>query len=205
MAPILPISDKGGQQLNYYEILQLTPSSLDSQQDPSQALKRAYRRALLIHHPDKKSPPSTSHPSTKPPAASSITVDQISLAYATLSSPSSRSAYDKALLTQSHASLANPTTSDSFQTGIHEVDLDDLDYDAVGEEWFRSCRCGNERGYRFRETDLEEAADFGEVMVGCQDCSLWLRVRFAVVEEDDDDDDDEDEDRGQGQRAGRSK
>lgn len=43
------------------------------------------------------------------------------------------------------------------------------------------------RGYVFGEGDLEEAADFGEVMVGCLDCSLWLRVHFAVMEEDDGD------------------
>lgn len=48
----------------------------------------------------------------------------------------------------------------------------------------------------FGEDDLEEAADYGEVMVGCLDCSLWLRVHFAVV------DGEEDGDRGGGQGEG---
>ncbi len=64
------------------------------------------------------------------------------------------------------------------------VDLDDLEYDESAESWSRSCRCGNPRGYLFGETDLEEAADYGELMVGCSDCSLWLRVHFAVVEDE---------------------
>jgi len=64
--------------------------------------------------------------------------------------------------------------------------------------WYRSCRCGNPQGYRFTETDLEEAIDLGELMVGCVDCSLWLRVLFSVVvEEDKDDDDDDDEEESQ--------
>lgn len=155
---------------SYYEILQLTPTSLDLEQDPAQALKRAYRRALLIHHPDKKQPSLSSTPS--------ITIDQISTAYAVLSSPKQRAEYDRALSESLSPSL--PT----FQTGIENVDLDDLDYDTETGEWHRSCRCGNPRGYRFGEADLEEAADYGEVMVGCLDCSLWLRVHFAVVDYD---------------------
>jgi DnaJ-class molecular chaperone len=159
---------------SYYQILQITPTSLNSQKDPAQALKRAYHRALLIHHPDKKNQASKS-----PPV---ITIDQISTAYAVLSSPQQRAEYDNLLLTQSQSlSPSLPT----FQTGIENIDLDDLDFDAKAGEWFRSCRCGNPRGYRFGEIDLEEAADYGEVMVGCADCSLWLRVHFAVVDEDD--------------------
>lgn len=68
------------------------------------------------------------------------------------------------------------------------MDLDDLDSDesaATGETtWFKPCRCGNERGFVFGEADLEEAGDLGELIVGCQDCSLWLRVCFAIVEEE---------------------
>jgi len=35
-----------------------------------------------------------------------------------------------------------------------------------------------------RETDLEEAADDGELNVGCNGCSLWLKVLFGIIEED---------------------
>lgn len=58
--------------------------------------------------------------------------------------------------------------------------------------WFKPCRCGNERGFVFGEVDLEEAGDLGELIVGCQDCSLWLRVCFAMVEEDENEKDEED-------------
>lgn len=177
MASDSPISGATAPQ-TYYEILQISPSTLDSAADPSQALKKAYHRALLIHHPDKKRKPDD-------PGAAGVTVDQISLAYASLASPSSRAAYDKALLLAARSSGPPGLHPDSrFHTGIQDADLDDLEFDAEAEEWFRACRCGNPRGYRFGEGDLEEAADFGEVMVGCADCSLWLRVRFAVVVDD---------------------
>lgn len=76
-----------------------------------------------------------------------------------------------------------------FHTGVENVDLDDLEFDEADECWYRSCRCGNDRGYLFREPDLVEVADEGELMVGCLDCSLWLRVHFAVLEDQDDDGD----------------
>ncbi|KAL2154759.1 hypothetical protein VTH82DRAFT_3435 [Thermothelomyces myriococcoides] len=219
----------------YYEILNLSPSALTSLDEAaaSSLIKRAYRRALLRHHPDKKQPSSSfsssssSAPPPPPPSpplpASSApvyTIDQISAAYATLSRPSLRQAYDRSLLVlqshRSHLSSSSPSSSTAggtelpggiasgggggladFQTGIETVDLDDLDYEEKGRgrdsetTWFRSCRCGNPRGYQFGEADLEEAADLGELMVGCADCSLWLRVCFAVLDDDEEDGKDE--------------
>jgi DnaJ-class molecular chaperone len=160
----------------YYEILHITPATLDTSSDPAQVVKKAYHRALLLHHPDKKNKPA-------PSPSSHLTIDQISTAYAILSSPSLRHDYDKALSLSNQSNLSITT----FQTGIQDIDLDDLDFDNESGQWYRSCRCGNSRGYVFGEGDLEEAADFGEVMVGCLDCSLWLRVHFAVMEEDDGD------------------
>lgn len=69
-----------------------------------------------------------------------------------------------------------------FRTGVESVDLDDLNYDENSATWSRSCRCGNEKGFMFGESDLEEASEVGELVVGCSDCSLWLRVYFAVLE-----------------------
>ncbi|KAK4193349.1 Diphthamide biosynthesis protein 4 [Podospora australis] len=165
------------QEPTHYEILSLTPSSISSlstKEETQSLIKRAYRRALLSHHPDKTGTIST----TK---GQKYTIDQISLAYATLSSPALRENYDKALLLQRQNKAQAPS---NFQTGIETTDLDDLDYDEAASEWYRSCRCGNPRGYLFGEDDLEEAADLGELMVGCADCSLWLRVHFAVVDDD---------------------
>ncbi|KAH6853841.1 CSL zinc finger-domain-containing protein [Chaetomium sp. MPI-CAGE-AT-0009] len=198
----------------YYEILNLSPTTLTSQEEaggePAAAalIKRAYRRALLNHHPDKKPSPHHHHtPSTNPPPSTpthTYTIDQISTAYATLSRPAQRQAYDTSLRLQRQSQLSTPGVGGgggggggagaaAFQTGIETVDLDDLECDegSGGDEteWYRACRCGNPRGYYFTEADLEDAADLGELMVGCADCSLWLRVCFAIVEENGGDDD----------------
>ncbi len=177
----------------YYEILSLSSTTFSETNDPSTTtalLKRAYRRALLNHHPDKKTPntTTTSPPNPQQHHQNTITIDQISTAYATLSHPPSRKAYDLSLLSQSPSRQATEAAA-NFQTGIETLDLDDLDYEEDDKDgttrWYRSCRCGNPRGYLFTEDDLEEAADLGELMVGCADCSLWLRVCFAVVDDED--------------------
>jgi curved DNA-binding protein CbpA len=199
----------------HYDILSLPPpNSPNSPTLDTQALKKAYRKALLTNHPDKSSStsssstPSSSSCTTKPSSSSSTTtqkytIDQVSLAFATLSSPVLKQAYDKSLL----LTITNPTTTSSqnqpkFQTGIETTDLDDLDYDPSQNQWYRSCRCGNPRGYLVGEQDLEDASDLGELMVGCADCSLWLRVHFAVVEEEEEDDEGQDNSPSPGVEAG---
>ncbi|KAK1250405.1 hypothetical protein MKX08_010408 [Trichoderma sp. CBMAI-0020] len=170
---------------SHYDVLGLTPTLLSSQPDPSTLIKQAYRRALLRHHPDKaassSTPSSASLPSHSRPSNSQLyTIDQITQAFTILSSPHQRSTYDAGL----RLSRANAGDSQArFQTGIENVDLDDLPFDEEGERWYRSCRCGNNHGYAFQETDLEEVEHEGVLMVGCQDCSLWLKVHFAVAEE----------------------
>ncbi|KAL1872077.1 hypothetical protein Daus18300_004446 [Diaporthe australafricana] len=179
----------------HYEVLAI-PKSLIEDSNKEQILKiikQAYHRALLRHHPDKTNSAPRTVVSTAA-AAAAPTVDQITRAYTTLSCPAERAAYDRHL-----ALTRNPTappgdgagggTGSSFQTGIETADLDDLDYteDGATTRWHRGCRCGNEQGFAFGEDDLEEAGDLGELIVGCQDCSLWLRVCFAVIEDDEDD------------------
>lgn len=189
----------------HYEILALPPSLLtttpsSSSSSHNQLLKRAYRRALLNHHPDKTNIPTPTTSTQRP----TYTIDQITLAYTTLSTPSLRAAYDRDLvLTNTNPFSSSPTKPnlsssssqqqdrDNQKTGLETVDLDDLSYDdeSRGGEWFRACRCGNARGFRVGEEDLDEAlgevpggGGMGEVVVGCVDCSLWLRVLFAVAE-----------------------
>jgi DnaJ-class molecular chaperone len=189
----------------YYEILNLSQATLSTQDEATAAalVKRAYRRALLNHHPDKTKHQHKQQQQRNINASTPLfTVDQISAAYATLSRAAQRKAYDRTLQIQraqaqqqqGSASSAGGATPSDFQTGIENVDLDDLASDDGGEglnggmtAWYRSCRCGNPRGYHFTEADLEDAADLGELMVGCADCSLWLRVHFAVVDDDDGD------------------
>ena len=51
-------------------------------------------------------------------------------------------------------------------------------------QWTRACRCGAEAGFRILESELEDAEGRGEkeVLVGCEGCSLWVRVGFDVEE-----------------------
>ncbi|GAO13824.1 uncharacterized protein UV8b_03948 [Ustilaginoidea virens] len=176
----------------HYEILGLTPSALDDpRQDPSSAsslIKKAYRRALLRHHPDKSTAVTASSspaPLADPRRRGLYTVDQITAAFTVLSSPAQRAKYDALLRQAPGLGGAGPATlAPRFQTGVDNVDLDSLAFDQGQGHWHRSCRCGNERGYVFDEEDLTAAEEDGELLVACQDCSLWLRVHFAVVDED---------------------
>ncbi|PKS06662.1 hypothetical protein jhhlp_007412 [Lomentospora prolificans] len=164
----------------HYAILSISPSLLTTAPNPSSLLKQAYHRALLHNHPDKDK--------SRQQSAPLYTIDQISTAYRTLSDPAARSAYDASLRLSNNPSIgggigAGENQDATFRTGVESVDLDDLSYDEGTATWSRSCRCGNEQGFALKEVDLEEAAEAGELVVGCSDCSLWLRVHFAVLEE----------------------
>ncbi|KAI1454388.1 hypothetical protein F4805DRAFT_324963 [Annulohypoxylon moriforme] len=202
MAP--PISNTSAEP-TLYDILALTPKHLEGQAGAAQQqkiVKQAYHRALLKHHPDKSangpsspssSTPTPNSPNSKPsPKAHSkqssgsrgqpritYTVDQIQQAYAVLSSATKRREYDRVL----RASPSQRQTQ-SFQTGVETVDLDDVSFDERTGVYFRSCRCGNARGYAFTEENLEEFEEDGVLMVECLDCSLWVRVLFAAAEDE---------------------
>ncbi|KAM5351634.1 hypothetical protein ACJ41O_004357 [Fusarium nematophilum] len=177
MASSQPVTDLSGT-ATHYQVLNLTPTLLETQHDPTPLIKRAYHRALLRNHPDKAA--ASSSMATSPV----FTVDQITAALNVLSSPVSRAAYDAAL--RVHRPGGDAARDAAFQTGVENVDLDDLAFDEKDESWYRPCRCGNDRSYVFCEADLEEVGDEGELVVACLDCSLWLRVHFAVVDVEDD-------------------
>ncbi|KAF2108943.1 hypothetical protein BDV96DRAFT_503305 [Lophiotrema nucula] len=54
------------------------------------------------------------------------------------------------------------------------------------QEWRRDCRCGHSSGFKITESSLLQAEKRGEkeVLVGCEGCSLWVRVSFDVELED---------------------
>lgn len=187
----------------YYHILNL-PSPLSTQEQhqsrlSKQDLKLAYHRALLRYHPDKSSASSTRTKSTKPSVVSNgederrrvYTIDEITTAYKTLSDPKARAEYDRELRLSRHnqadgGGRENGEEEDIFHTGLETVDLEDLGYVDSGEDgyWYRSCRCGDQKGFFVTEEDLEREVEAGEILVGCKGCSLWLGVLFAVVEDD---------------------
>lgn len=173
----------------HYEVLNLPRTAYASSSLSPQYLKAAYRRALLQHHPDKIPPPIRAKcPQTGPETTETkpgFTIDEITEAYAILSVPKLRSAYDRELKIQSHSKKdVRQEGNDDFRTGCETVDLDDLVCDENGEIWFKRCRCGDRQSFLIREADLEEASDVGELLVGCRGCSLWLRVLFGVYKDD---------------------
>ncbi|KAL2841277.1 CSL zinc finger-domain-containing protein [Aspergillus pseudoustus] len=196
---------------DYYEILSLSfPSTSLSKQQ----LKVAYHKALLKNHPDKASSaiardltsppastttlPSYNNPSTTTSSSSPphkpVTVDQITIAYKTLSDPALRAEYDRSLRLDRTRVAEREKTGTVFHTGLEVVDLEDLACDdgsgADGEAvWYRGCRCGDERGFLVSETDLEREAEHGEVVVGCRGCSLYMKVLFAVQDDDEEEED----------------
>lgn len=188
----------------YYEILALPPSLRAEACLSAQTLRTAYRRALLRNHPDKATPRTSHTVESKAPSAAAgcYSIDQITTAFAVLSDPKARRAYDEGLKKRLGVGMGGGRREE-WRTGLETVDLDELDGgDVEGDEdgygdgaegegeavWWRACRCGDERGFVVRESDLEDAAGKGvesEVCVGCRGCSLWLRVLFAIVEEGD--------------------
>lgn len=159
----------------YYEVLGLPEALRGDPNLSAHTIRNAYRRALLQNHPDK----ATQHDVK----GATFSIDQISEAFSILSDRKARAGYDKGQKQKVAEHERGVKGREVFRTGIETVDLDDLETDEAQGVWYRSCRCGDERGFLIRESDLEEAAEDGEISVGCRGCSLWLKVLFGVVEE----------------------
>ena len=179
---------------SHYEVLNLPSLSSSPALTPS-ALKAAYRRALLLHHPDKKATIPSSERAKHAllvyttTAAPRYTIDQITLAYNTLSNPKLRAEYDRSLRLQASQSLSSEPRGNSGSVtdvwaGLESIDLEDMQCDETQAEtiWWRGCRCGNDRGFVVREEDLEAVVQEigsekrgggnGEIVVGCLGCSV---------------------------------
>lgn len=175
---------------DYYQTLGLgahDPSS-SSARPKSAELRRAYRNALLKAHPDKQSAGSAGEQAVR-----GYTVDDVKEAYRILDDPHSRAKYDNWVLRNPHVLQSTgercggeaQTLSADFILGLDVLDLSDFEeQDGEEGEWTRACRCGDVKGFRILEVDLEDAEQRGEkeVLVGCGGCSLWVRVGFDVEE-----------------------
>jgi diphthamide biosynthesis protein 4 len=161
---------------DHYKILGLPSPCVENDLTPHD-IKLAYRRALLYYHPDKSR---VQFLEKAKPAAPGYTVDQIADAYKTLIDPKRRSEYDRSVRL---GSLSTGLISERSRPGLETMDLDDLAFDEEHNTWYHSCRCGNGKGFRVGEEELEKDAEHGEVITGCRGCSLWLRVTFAMVED----------------------
>lgn len=167
-------------QPTHYQVLQL-PQSCNAFNDDE--LRTAYRRALLLHHPDKKYPfASTTPNSIAQTPRHGYSVDQITEAYKILSSPADRVDYDRKL--QKTTSMLNPGLQINHHPGVETYDLEDLLYNEQTDTWSRTCRCGDARAYTLTGFDLEKVAEYGEVYAGCKGCSLSIRVLFDAAAND---------------------
>lgn len=192
---------------NYYHILGLNthnPASTSASTRRAGVdrveLRRAYRSALLLAHPDKKG-------ANTPDATSVHSVDDVKEAYRVLDCAKSRAEYDNWVLR--HPGVLDVASgaggnngndigggaggglSQDFILGLELLDLSDFEEseyspaeNAAEMQWTRACRCGDLAGFRILEVDLEDAEARGEkeVLVGCSGCSLWVRVGFDVEE-----------------------
>ena len=164
--------------LTYYDILALPNPTLTKDLTTKEAVKTAYRRALLQHHPDK----------TKTADAArnaGPSVDQITLAYKTLASSTKRLAYDRSLILSRPVQqrfTSDAGLQDQQCKGFENVDLDDMHVDETAGLYFLGCRCGRARGYIVTENELEKHATQGAVNVGCEGCSLCIKVEFGIID-----------------------
>ncbi|GAW18140.1 hypothetical protein ANO14919_076130 [Xylariales sp. No.14919] len=143
-----------------YEILSLTPRRLEGQESAAQrkAVKHAYHKALLKHHPDKNpqdlpitsSPPQTpTSPNIQPKSSRgksasvsksqlTYTIDQIQHAYNVLSDARQRREYDRQLLLTSSSSTHSTSFSSYSTEQKHSVStrfhtgMETVDLDDLG-------------------------------------------------------------------------
>lgn len=173
---------------NHYAVLSLPPPTDTNSSPPTQhQIKQAYHRALLQHHPDKviKTPEKSTlgRNGQQPLERVPYTVDDLTLAYRTLSDPNLRLAYDRKFVMEFGSLMLHNgehAPSSENRPGLEIIDLEDMEFDETARQFYRSCRCGKEKGYIVSEAQLEECEDDGEITIGCQGCSLWLTVGFAV-------------------------
>ena len=161
---------------SHYDVLQL-PRHGDWNRLSEQDVKRAYRRALLVHHPDKA--PNSRLKQVNGDLNPLYSIDDIAIAYEVLSDPAKRAAYNEMLDRNEISESQGAVVEKGTHIGVEIYDLEDLVYVEAKHAWSKGCRCGDEHGYILTESDLEAESPRGEIYVGCQGCSLFIKVLFA--------------------------
>lgn len=170
------------EQSSYYTILGLPePLQSNEAQLNSDILKAAYRRTLLLNHPDKNPQQKATGTGNFVESIPRYTLDEITQAYENLANPQTRSVYNQALLLERNKGrfVRNNRVNLVARSNSETLDLEDLEYSESSQTWSKHCRCGGI--YVLSEPQLEEFAADGEVLVTCKNCSLCLRVVFSAV------------------------
>lgn len=216
MSSTTPDSEK---EPTHFEVLSISARNLDGQDPTAQAdtVKRAYRRALLKHHPDKQAQgrPSADDnddndddnneaaafaaPATR--TTRHFTIDQITEAYTVLSDAQQRRRYTRTLRQQHQSQSAAPAsregatkTRDKRQGaaagGVETVDLEDLSWSGKRRSYYRACqRCGKTRGFTLHEDDVEDEVEDVELIVECSGCDNELTVIVPAIDGTDSEED----------------
>lgn len=163
------IEDRDIQKRSHYKVLGVVPTCNDLD------IKSAYKEMLLAHHPDKKGNAST-------------TINSIQEAYKTLIDPELRDQYDDSLKRSIQRQGFNITGD-----GLDIYCLDDFEMEEEEEcKWLKDCpRCQFSKSIKFKESDLiengTEDGDNGfDIIVQCESCSLWIKVKYYEINEEDD-------------------
>lgn len=190
----------------HFEILSISARSLDGQ-DPTEQneiVKKAYRRALLKHHPDKQAQTSAEKDASSSASHEQhYTVDQITEAYNVLSDKQKRQKYTRTLRAQTKATFSartstNRRASRNSKTAVEveTVDLDALSWSGKRRLYYHACQgCGKARGFTLREDDIDDDDEEYELTIECSGCDKELTVIVPALT-------DESGSEGQGQAAG---
>lgn len=157
----------------------------------SQAVKKAYHKALLKWHPDKAlvggALPATTLDKLKstsplPTDTPCYTLDEIITAYTILSTERGRREYEREYCLRLAGNTQEVKGLWNAYVPMDVVDLDDFEYEERLGKFYKGCRCEDDEGYVLWESELEEVQT-REVMVECMGCSLWLKVVFEIASE----------------------
>lgn len=92
-----------------------------------------------------------------------------------LSAPTKRpSLYTVDQIVEAYKTLLSELEDATFSYSV--LDLDDFEFDESSQTYFHTCRCGH--GYTVSDTDLEQ----GKSIIGCEGCSLLVKVTYQAVE-----------------------
>lgn len=197
--------EKPDREPTLFEVLSISPRSLDGQDPASQAkiARQAYRRALLKHHPDRQAQntdenaAATSDSSSASNKSSSqhFTVDQITEAYTVLSDAKKRREYTRTLRSQTKTTVSSGAYANTKRrrksrasgTDILVLD-DDMSWDGKRKLYYHACDgCGKARGFSLKEDEIDDDSEEDlELTLQCVGCEESLKVLVPALDDEGD-------------------
>jgi diphthamide biosynthesis protein 4 len=148
---------------DYYALLAVTRAATCTD------IKRAYRRALLRSHPDKRRADGECGEE-----AEMVPVALLKEAYETLSETEARARYDSALSGSRGGGGGRGNGKKSTPRPAQIISLDEFAFEENSGWWTHLCRCGG--AYKIGNEELDQ----GVHLVGCGSCSECVWVGYEV-------------------------